>query len=128
MKLLLDTHSFLWFINGDKHLSPNAYSMMTETTNKRFLSVASLWEIDIKISLGKLTIAEPLETFFHHQLTINGIALLGITLHHAIAVRHLPFHHRDPFDRLLVAQSMLEHMPIVSKDATLDAYSVTRLW
>ena len=128
MKLLLDTHSFLWFISGSPHLSPSARALIEDATNDAFLSVASLWEMAIKISLGKLRLAQPFEILIPQQLDLNRMKLLGITIRHTARVATLAFHHRDPFDRLLVAQAEVEQMPIVSGDLTFDAYAVTRLW
>ncbi len=128
MRILLDTHSFLWFINADTQLSITARALIEEPTNQPFLSVASLWEMAIKISLGKLQLAQPFETLIPAQLRLNGIALLGITISHTAMVATLPFHHRDPFDRLLIAQARVEEIPIVSKDAAFDDYEITRLW
>jgi len=128
MKLLLDTHSFLWFIGGDVRLSPAAQVLIEDATNDAFLSVASLWEMAIKISLGRLQLAQPLETFIPQQLSLNRIGLLGITISHTAKVATLPFHHRDPFDRFLVAQAQVEQMSVVSSDPAFDAYGITRLW
>ena len=109
-------------------LSARARSLIEDTSNESLLSVASLWEMAIKVSLNRLSLARPFETLIPDQLTINGIDLMGITIQHATVIATLPFHHRDPFDRLLVAQALVEGMPIVSADTALDAYSVTRLW
>lgn len=128
MKLLLDTHAFLWFIMGSQNLSADARALIEDAANEKFLSVASLWEMAIKLSIGKLTLSAPFDVLFPEQLTLNGVNLLGIKVEHAAAVAALPFHHRDPFDRLLIAQAMAEKMSIVSIDAAFDAYSVTRLW
>ena len=128
MKLLLDTHSFLWFIGGDVRLSPTARTLIEDVTNDAFLSVASLWEMAIKISLGRLQLAQPFETFIPQQLSMNRIGLLGITISHTAKVATLPFHHRDPFDRLLVAQAQVEQMALVSSDPAFDAYGIMRLW
>ncbi len=128
MKLLLDTHVFLWFIGGDKRLSPSAQVLIEDVSNDAYLSVASLWEMAIKISLGRLQLAQPFETFIPHQLSLNRIGLLGITMSHTARVAALPFHHRDPFDRLLVAQAQVEQMPLMSSDPAFDAYGITRLW
>ncbi len=128
MKLLLDTHSFLWFIGGDGRLSPTARTLIEDVTNEVFLSVASLWEMAIKISLGRLQLAEPFETFIPQQLSLNRMGLLGITISHTAKVATLPFHHRDPFDCLLVAQAQVEQMPLVSSDPAFDTYAITRLW
>jgi PIN domain nuclease of toxin-antitoxin system len=128
MRLLLDTHSFLWFISGNPQISSSARMLIEDVSNQPFLSVASLWEMAIKMSLGKLSLGQPFETLIPQQLSLNGIALLGITISHTAVVARLPFHHRDPFDRLLVAQALTEQMSIVSGDTAFDAYAVTRLW
>ncbi|HEX5439822.1 MAG TPA: type II toxin-antitoxin system VapC family toxin [Ktedonobacterales bacterium] len=128
MKLLLDTHTFLWFLSDDAQLSTPARKLIEDGTNEIILSVASLWEMAIKISLGKLTIGGPFDTFITEQLALNSIGLLSITLAHTAAVAMLPFHHRDPFDRLLIAQSQVDSVPIVSRDAVLDTYGVVRMW
>lgn len=95
MKLLLDTHTFLWFIGGDERLSPTARTLIEDLSNDVYLSVASLWEMAIKISLGRLRLAQPFETFIPHQLSLNRIGLLGITISHVAKVATLPFHHRE---------------------------------
>ena len=128
MRLLLDTHAFLWFINGDARFSATARALVEDSANTSSISVASIWEMAIKVSIGKLTFRQPFTTLLPRQLERNGIALLGITIDHALAVTVLPFHHRDPFDRLLIAQAMTEQLPLVSADAVFDAYAVTRLW
>jgi len=128
MKILLDTHTFLWFIEGSSNLSPTARGLIEDSSNRPFLSVASLWEMAIKISLGKLRLNQPYESLIPEQLDFNGIEILGIGLSHAAAIVTLPFHHRDPFDRLLIAQAMVENMPLVSADSAFDTYSVNRLW
>lgn len=128
MKLLLDTHSFLWFVQGDSRLSATAKRLAEDPANDRFLSVASVWEMGIKIGVGKLRLESRIEQFIPEQLHENGLGLLGITVDHIAAVSLLPSHHRDPFDRMLVAQAQVEQMPIISRDVTLDAYGVTRLW
>jgi PIN domain nuclease of toxin-antitoxin system len=105
MRVLLDTHAFLWFVAGDARLSTRALTAIADPTTKPFLSAASIWEMAIKMSIGKLNIAAPFKTFIPAQMQRNGIALLGITVDHATQVISLPFHHRDPFDRLLGFQS-----------------------
>lgn len=128
MRLLLDTHTFLWFLSDDAQLSDPARKLIEDSANEILLSMASLWEMAIKISLGKLTIGGPFDTFIPEQIALNSIGLLSITLAHTAAVSTLPFHHRDPFDRLLIAQSLVDSVPIVSRDAVLDAYGVVRIW
>jgi len=127
MKLLLDTHTFLWFIDDNPRLSARAKALL-ESDADLLLSVASLWEISIKISIGKLTLTQPFDVFLRQQLTNNDIEMLPISLAHLGVVSTLPFHHRDPFDRLLIAQAIIEKMPVVGIDAAFDAYSITRLW
>jgi PIN domain nuclease of toxin-antitoxin system len=128
VRLLLDTHSFLWFINGSPQISTNARTLIEDASNQPLLSAASLWEMAIKLSLGKLSLAQPFEVLIPQQMRLNGIKLLGIEIEHTAAVSKLPFHHRDPFDRLLIAQAMVEQMPIVSADMAFDTYSIKRLW
>jgi PIN domain nuclease of toxin-antitoxin system len=128
MRLLLDTHAFLWFVLNDPALSPKAQNLIVNPGNDLFLSPASHWEIAIKISIGKYEIPASFEPWMSQQLQLNAIDILPITIAHTAAVINLPFHHKDPFDRLLIAQSLTEKMPIVSADTTLDAYGVSRLW
>ena len=128
MRILLDTHTFLWFIDDSPKLSTEARSIIEDGLNEPLLSVASLWEMAIKVSIGKLDLKKPFETFVPDQLELNGFDQLEIGFHHIASVAKLPFHHRDPFDRLLVAQALTEGIPLVSADGLLDAYGVTRLW
>lgn len=128
MNLLLDTHTFLWFIAGDSSLSQPARSAIEDENNDLYMSVASLWEIAIKISIDKLTLSEPFETLIPEQLAENGIELLDISVEHTALIASMPFHHRDPFDRLIATQAKTEQMTLVSVDAIFDAYGVTRLW
>lgn len=128
MILLLDTHTFLWFCQDDPLLSTTARSLIEDPANRKLVSVASCWEVAIKTGLGKLRLGEPCDTYFPAALKRTGLELLPIALGHATAVESLPTHHRDPFDRLLIAQAIIERMPIVGVDAQFDAYGVTRLW
>jgi PIN domain nuclease of toxin-antitoxin system len=128
MRVLLDTQSFIWFISSSVRLSSAARTVIADTSNELIVSVASLWEMAIKVSIGKLVLHQPYETLIPQQLAYHGIALLSVELPHMIAVSKLPFHHRDPFDRMLIAQSLVENVPIVSSDAVFDAYGVKRLW
>jgi PIN domain nuclease of toxin-antitoxin system len=128
MKLLLDTHSFLWFVQGDPKLSETARQLAEDPMNDRFLSMASVWEMGIKMSVGKLRLESAVDLFVPEQLYLNGMGLLSIKVAHIAAVSSLPFHHRDPFDRMLIAQAQVEQMTIVSVDAALDAYGIARLW
>lgn len=128
MTVLMDTHSFIWFVDGSSQLSVQARTLIEDPANDKFLSIASIWEMAIKISLGKLSIAQPFEQFIPHQLQINGFEMLEIKFDHIAKVSNLPFHHRDPFDRLLIAQGLVEQIPIISVDSVFDTYSVQRLW
>jgi PIN domain nuclease of toxin-antitoxin system len=128
MNILLDTHAFLWFVNDDPRLSESARVLIEAEDTQPFLSVVSLWEIAIKISLGKMSLKQPYKTFIPHQLALNGIGILNITIEHTAAIVTLPYHHRDPFDRLLVVQSKIENAVLVSADPILDVYEVKRIW
>jgi PIN domain nuclease of toxin-antitoxin system len=128
MRVLLDTHAWLWFVVGDNRLSPAARSCIEDPGNEKLVSPASYWETAIKISIGKVTTPQPYDRFVEHAIAGQGFSLLPILPAHVSALISLPFHHRDPFDRLLVAQSLVERIPMVSIDATLDAYSIQRLW
>jgi PIN domain nuclease of toxin-antitoxin system len=128
MKYLLDTHTFLWFITDSSSLSSEAKRLIEDNDNEILLSVASLWEIAIKVSLGKLTLIQPFAVFMSEQIRLNAIVLLNISVEHTSVVATLPFHHRDPFDRLLIAQATVEQLPIISADQIFDSYNVQRLW
>jgi len=127
MDLILDTHTFIWFVNGDKNLTTKAREAIENPSNFSHISIASLWEMAIKISLGKLEITYPFEQALT-QIYENGFEILPITFEHTLVITELAFHHRDPFDRLIVAQAMTERMTIISKDEIFDHYEVTRLW
>lgn len=127
-RVLLDTHSFLWFVTADSKLSADAERLISNGETELLLSVASIWEIAIKVSIGRLPIPEPLDSFIPEHLRLNRIGLLAIAPSHALEVARLPLHHRDPFDRLLIAQGMLEGLPVVSADSVFDSYPVERLW
>ena len=128
MKILADTHTFLWFVTDAPQLSAKAKTILEAPDTERFFSLASVWELAIKTGLGKLTLRKRLEEFLPEQLAANRFALLNIAAEHAFRVARLPLHHRDPFDRMLVAQCLAENLPLVSSDAALDAYGIKRLW
>lgn len=128
MKILLDTHAFLWLNAGDPALSDRARSTIEDGGNERYLSIASIWEIAIKVSLKKLDLTVDLTELVDEGAIASGIAVLDIAVAHARGVAHLPFHHRDPFDRLLIAQAKAEGLAIVGKDEAFDAYGVRRIW
>ena len=128
MRLLLDTHTFLWWIDDAPALSKKARTAIGKAGNECFVSLASCWEMAIKSSLGKLSLSQPLDRFIPEQLAANGFQLLDIDFRHVTRVEALPLHHRDPFDRLLIAQAMAEKLILVSADAAIEAYDVPRLW
>lgn len=128
MRVLLDTHVFLWWITDDERLSPRAREVMVEGRNTLVLSAASGWEMAIKARLGRLSVAGDFASFLSEQLALNGIDTLPVTMAHALHVYELPAYHRDPFDRLLVAQALLEGIPIVTADPEIARYPVEVIW
>jgi len=128
MNLLLDTHAFLWFMEGSERISQRARAEIEAADGVRALSVASAWEMAIKSSLGKLALAKPLGELLPPLLSDAGIELLPIEIADLARVATLPFHHRDPFDRLLAAQALERGFTVVSIDETFDTYGVARLW
>ena len=124
MRLLLDTHTFLRWVWDDKALSKVARAAIANPENECLLSVASAWELAIKISLGKLELGVSLDRFLPEQLAANQTQLLPVSLAHTLGVASLPWHHRDPFDRLLIAQCRADGLTLVSADAALRAYGV----
>jgi PIN domain nuclease of toxin-antitoxin system len=128
MKILLDTHAFLWAITEDAQLSVRAREIFTARTSELFLSVASIWEILIKVQLKKLPLSKPVVPFLREQLANNNIHVLPIVLDHVARLEDLPVHHRDPFDRILVAQSMEEGWPLLSADPLLARYPAELIW
>lgn len=128
MRTLLDTHSLLWFLTGSERLSETAQQVMADFDNELVLSIASLWEIAIKVSLGKLELAQPFEELFPSQLREHEIELLHMTFPHLFHVVSLPFHHRDPFDRVIAAQSLADGLPVITTDPAFHSYGVTIIW
>ena len=128
MKYLLDSHVLFWIITGDLQLSRKAKNIYLDEKNKIFISIASLWEIAIKISLNKLSISMRLPEFVQEHVIANEISIMPIELTHIYNLENLPFYHRDPFDRLIIAQSMAEKINILSNDTVFDRYPVKRIW
>jgi PIN domain nuclease of toxin-antitoxin system len=128
MRLLLDTHTLLWFALNDPQLSTTASGLTLDPANEKLVSPASYWEIAIKISVKKYALSQPYEDFMRNAIDANGFHYLHIEPRHTAALIALPYHHRDPFDRLLVAQAIVEAIPVVSCDTVLDPYGITRLW
>ncbi len=127
MKLLLDTHTFLWFISGNSKLSEPNRRRIENVANERWISIASLWEMSIKASIGKLKISLPFPELVKRHVYQNAMGLLPINPEHVETLRILPFHHKDPFDRLIIAQSIVEQMTILSRDAVFDDYGIQRI-
>ncbi len=128
MRVLLDTHAFLWFVTDDPKLGAVGRATIADPDHEILFSPASYWEIAIKVSLGKYPLSVPFETFITQGIESNDLTILPIEPKHAAALSALSFHHRDPFDRLLVAQALSESIPILSADLAFDAYPITRLW
>jgi len=128
MRLLLDTHTFLWWINNDPSLSEPARIAIASELNECYLSLASCWELAIKTSIGKLQLTKSVDRFIPEELAANDFQLLSIDFRHVAKVETLPFHHRDPFDRLLVAQALIEKMTVISADTVLSEYGIKCLW
>jgi PIN domain nuclease of toxin-antitoxin system len=128
VRVLLDTHAFLWWISDDPRLSEKAREIIADGRNELFFSAASGWEISIKAGLGRLKVAGDLQRFIANQLSRNAIKILPIYLSHTLHTRVLPDHHRDPFDRILVSQAILEEMPLLSADPKMSRYPVEVVW
>jgi Uncharacterized protein conserved in bacteria len=128
MRLLLDTHTFIWYVTDNPRLSAHVKLLIEDENNEKLVSIASIWEMAIKHSIGRLNFSLPFIEFVGQQLTVSNIGLLEINLQHIEVVASLPLHHRDPFDRLIIAQSMAEQIPILSVDAIFDACAIARLW
>jgi PIN domain nuclease of toxin-antitoxin system len=128
MNALLDTHAFLWWIADDPHLSETARGFIADGTNEVFFSAVSAWEIVVKAAAGRIKLPNPASQFVPHHILQNGFEVLPILLEHTLAVAELPAVHRDPFDRLLIAQAVLEGLAVLSGDAQIGRYPVTVIW
>jgi len=128
MKFIADTHAFIWFVTDSPQLSAPAKKLFESPDSERLFSLASVWEIAIKTNLGKLSFDQPLEQFLPEQIALNYLRLLDISLAHALRIATLPLYHRDPFDRMIAAQGLIENLPILSNDSAFDAYGVERIW
>jgi PIN domain nuclease of toxin-antitoxin system len=126
--LLLDTHTFLWFIGNDPRLSTTAAGLIADPDTPVRVSVVSAWEIVIKLGTGKLTLDRPLAQLWPESLAANDFEVLDVTSRHVLALEGLPLHHRDPFDRLLIAQALTEGLEIVSADSAFAPYPVHCIW
>ena len=128
MRLLLDTHAFLWWTTEDPQLSLRASELISDGRNEIFLSVASVWEIAIKAAKGKLILPEEPVVYIASRMNLHRIQALPVQISHALHVYHLPMHHADPFDRLLIAQSRIESMPLISADVHIRRYDLEVIW
>jgi len=128
MRLLLDTHIFLWWTDNNPALSLRAQHAISDESSDCFLSIVSCWELAIKASLGKLNLSQSVEKFIVEQVAANGFELLPVDFRHVAAVESLPFHHRDPFDRLLITQARAEDLVMVTADIQISNYDVSVLW
>lgn len=128
MKLLLDTHAFIWWDSEPAKLSPRVLALCQDRQSVLLLSVVSIWEMQIKLQLGKLRLALPLKEIVESQQQTNNVEILPITLEHVLALEDLPVHHKDPFDRLLVAQALVEEAVLVSADPNITRYAVRVVW
>ena len=127
MNMLVDTHVMLWFVSGDERLSQKARQTIEDPGCKNYISIASWWEIAIKCSLGKLHLACTFETFMAERIE-EGFRVLSLEAQHLPALASLPFHHRDPFDRLIICQAMAENMPVCTGDRHFAAYGIQQVW
>ena len=128
MRVLLDTHAFLWWANEPSKLSDHVCDVCMSGETELFLSVASLWEVQIKAQLGKLTMHQPLQRVVQSQQSDNALQLLDISPVHVFELDSLPAHHKDPFDRIIIAQAKAENLSIASKDAVFGSYPINIIW
>jgi PIN domain nuclease of toxin-antitoxin system len=128
MRLLLDTHTFLWFIQGSQNLSETARDLIEDQENQKLLSIASLWEISIKVSIGKLNVGMAIAELVSREVYGNGFEVLAIQANHLDELTKLVFHHKDPFDRLIIAQALAERMPVLTRDEAFGRYAASLLW
>ena len=127
MQILLDTHTYLWFINGDKQLSEKAKKIITDNGNEIFVSIVSLWEISIKLKTDKLKLDFSFSSL-REKLNKDGFKILPVSFSDTETILSLPLHHRDPFDRMLIAQSINNNLTIISRDKNFKMYSIKLVW
>jgi PIN domain nuclease of toxin-antitoxin system len=128
LRLLLDTPAFLWFVLSDAQLSATGRAAISDPNNLVFVSPATYWEVASKVSIGKYALVVSFEDFIRHGIEDNDFEILPIEIRHAARVVVLPFHHKDPFDRMLIAQALVDDLTLISNEALFDAYGVKRLW
>ena len=128
MRLLIDTHTLIWAVDNPSQLGPQAHTELQNLTNELLLSAGSIWKLAIKVGINKLALSMPYREWISQAISDLSLTLLPITVEYADVQVGLPHHHRDPFDRLLIAQAIVEQVPIVSVDTEFDPYGVQRLW
>lgn len=128
MRALLDTHAFLWWISDSGRLSKRAYEFIEKPSNTIYLSSVSCWEISIKSTLGSIQFPKKMGSFIAEQISINSFEPLSINISHAVNIRDLPQHHKDPFDRMLISQSQIEDMPLITGDKLISKYKIELIW
>ncbi len=128
MKLLLDSHTFKWWRDEPNKISPTAFAEISNPANGVFLSVVTVWELQIKITLNKFTVKGGLENAVEDERQKNDFQILPVNLSHALYLENLPLHHKDPFDRLLISQAIVENMTLISADAEFSQYQVNLVW
>jgi len=128
MRVLIDSHALIWYVDQDNLLSPASHAAISDPTNDLLLSAGSIWEIGIKVGLGKLILTEPFKPWINQAISDLDVTVVPLTVEYVDVQSNLPRHHGDPFDRLIVAQAIVEQISIISADANLDAYGITRIW
>ena len=128
MRVLIDSHALIWYVDQDNLLSPASHAAISDPTNDLLLSAGSIWEIGIKVGLGKLILTEPFKPWMNQAISDLDVTVVPLTVEYVDGQSNLPRHHGDPFDRLIVAQAIIEQVSIISADAHLDAYGITRIW
>lgn len=128
MRVLIDSHALIWYVDQDKLLSIDSHAAISDPANDLLLSAGSIWEIGIKIGLGKLLLTQPFKVWINQAISDLHVTILPLTVEYVDVQSNLPKHHGDPFDRLIVAQAIVEQVSIISADVNLDAYGITRIW
>ena len=128
MRVLIDSHALIWYVDQDTLLSLASHAAISDPTNDLLLSAGSIWEIGIKVGLGKLVLTQPFKPWMNQAISDLDVTVLPLSVEYVDVQSNLPRHHGDPFDRLIVAQAIVEQVSIISADANLDAYDITRIW
>ena len=128
MRVLIDSHVLIWYVDQDNLLSPASHAAISDPTNDLLLSAGSIWEIGIKVGLGKIILTQPFKPWINQAISDLDVTVLPLNVEYVDVQSNLPRHHGDPFDRLIVAQAIVEQVSIISADANLDAYGIIRIW